>query len=65
MFSLRPDALGFENVDMKITKGGTPKVSKSDYPEMRVRLGSMTDCCRIHRLTSEIKRATKARRVTQ
>jgi len=51
-FSLKADAFKFENVDMKITTGPAPKVPKGTYPEMLVKLGSMTDCCRIHRFPS-------------
>ena len=58
-FSLRADAFRFENVDVKVTKGPTPKIPEGEYPRMLVRLGSMTDCCRIHRFASnEIKGAT-------
>jgi hypothetical protein len=48
-FSLKADTFRFENVDLKITTGPTPKIPKGAYPEMLVHLGHMVDCCRLHR----------------
>ena len=48
-FSLKADAFKFENVNVNVTTGPTPKIPGATYPEMIVRLGPMTDCCRIHR----------------
>lgn len=47
--SLKADAFKFENVNLQVTTGPIAKIPKGTYPETLIKLGSMVDCCRIHR----------------
>lgn len=47
-FSTTADALDFENVSVKLVQGHPPARRAESYPKMLLKLGPMSDCCRIH-----------------
>ncbi|MFH1743516.1 MAG: hypothetical protein ABIH23_31310 [bacterium] len=49
-FSTRADAFEFENVNVTLVRGQPARHLPGSYPEdMLLKLGLMSDCCRIHR----------------
>ncbi|TAM81960.1 MAG: hypothetical protein EPN47_11205 [Acidobacteria bacterium] len=49
VFSTKTDAYDFENVTLALVRGQQPRLKVGSYPAMLLKLGPMTDCCRIHR----------------
>jgi len=49
VFSTKADAFKFENVNLALVQGQPARLPMADYPAMQLKLGSMGDCCRIHR----------------
>jgi hypothetical protein len=48
-FSTKADAFEFENVNLTLVQGQPAKLATAAYPAMLLKLGPMSDCCRIHR----------------
>jgi len=48
-FSTKADAFEFENVDLNLVQGQPARVLPGSHPHMLLRLGPMSDCCRIRR----------------
>jgi hypothetical protein len=48
-FSTKADAFEFENVNLTLVQGQPARLPLDSYPPMRLKLGPMSDCCRIHR----------------
>jgi len=47
-FSTRADAFDFENVNVALVQGQQARLKLDSYPTMLLKLGPMSDCCRIH-----------------
>lgn len=47
-FSTKADAYEFENVNLTLVKGRRARISIATYPAMLLKLGPMSDCCRMH-----------------
>ena len=48
-FSTKADAFEFENVNLTLVQGQPARLPLDSYPAMPLKLGPMSDCCRIHR----------------
>jgi len=48
-FSIKTNAFDFENVDLALVRGNLHRVQKASYPSILLKLGPMSDCCRINR----------------
>jgi hypothetical protein len=48
-FSTKADAFKFENVNLTLVQSQPARLPIATYPAMLLKLGRMSDCCRIHR----------------
>ena len=48
-FSTKADAYDVENVNVALVRGQQARLKLDSYPTMLLKLGPMSDCCRMHR----------------